>query len=140
MPTLLRRVLAAVVVLGALGGLVYACGKVDTGEPGEVTASGDDAIERLIPPPGSEILRQEAVGVDLASGWTGTLQVNGVDIPEDQVDDDDLASTGVLTYTVGEDKAVERFEAGENCATVVYRRVEDAPADSRSRTWCFNVT
>jgi len=135
-----RRLLAAVVVLASLGGLVYACGAIDTGEPGDVATSGDQAIERLIPPPGSEILRQEAVGVDLAAGWTGSLRVNDVDIPEDQVDDDDLASTGVLTYTVGEGNAVERFEAGENCATVIYRRVEDAPADSRSRTWCFNVT
>jgi hypothetical protein len=140
-PPLVRRLLAAVVVLACLGGIAYACGEIDTGDPDQdVATSGDSPVERLIPARDSEILRQEAVGVDLRAGWTGVLVVNGVEIPADQVDDDDLASTGVLTYTVGDDKAVEQFEAGENCVTAVVWRVEESRARSRDVSWCFNVT
>jgi hypothetical protein len=66
--------------------------------------------------------------------------VNGVEIPEDQVDAADLASTGVLTYTVGDGKAVEEFEAGQNCVTAIVWRFEESRDDSRNISWCFNVT
>ena len=139
-PVLLRRALFSLIVVACGGGLFYACSIIDTGQPDGPAVTGDEAVERRIPPPNSEILRQEAVGVDLRTGWTGVLQLNGVEIPLDQVDDANLASTGELLFTVGEGKAVERFDAGENCLTVVYWRVEDSRADSRSTTWCFNVT
>ncbi len=141
MSPLPRRILSAVVVIVALAGFAYACSEIETDDgTNDVATSGDSPVERLIPPRGSEILRQEAVGVDLRPGWTGVLQVNGVEIPEDEVDDDDLASTGLLTYTVGEGKTVERFEAGENCVTVIAWRVEQTRTDGRPTTWCFNVT
>jgi hypothetical protein len=140
-PTLVRRLLAVLFVLACGAGLVYACSEVETDDGTDDPAvSGDSGVERLIPPRDSEILRQEAVGVDLEAGYTGVLVVNGVEIPEDQVDDDQLASTGVLTYTVGEDKFVERFEAGQNCVTAIVWRVEDTRDDARSVSWCFNVT
>jgi hypothetical protein len=138
---LLRRVLTTVVVVGCLVALAFTCSAIETDDgTNDVATSGDSPVEQLIPPRDSEILRQEAVGVDLRPGWTGVLIVNGVEIPEDQVDDDALAATGVLTYTVGDEKAVERFDAGENCVTAEVWRVEDTRADSRSVSWCFNVT
>jgi hypothetical protein len=138
---LVRRIVSSLVVVAAFAGIVYACTEIETDDgTDDVATTGDSPVERLIPPRGSEILRQEPVGVDLRSGWTGVLQVNGVEIPEDEADAADLASTGVLTYTVGDDKTVERFEAGENCVTAVVWRVEDTRQDARSVSWCFNVT
>jgi hypothetical protein len=134
-------VLTIVVVVGCLVALAFTCSAIETDDgSNDVATSGDSPVEQLTPPRDSEILRQEAVGVDLRPGWTGVLIVNGVEIPEDQVDDDALAATGVLTYTVGDEKAVERFDAGENCVTAEVWRVEDTRADSRSVSWCFNVT
>jgi hypothetical protein len=136
-----RRLLTILVVLAALVGVVYAFTLVETDDgTNDVATTGDSPVEQLIPPRDSEILRQEAVGVDLRPGWTGVLQVNGTEIPEDEVDDADLASTGVLTYTVGDGKTVEQFEAGQNCVTAVVWRVEESRADSRDISWCFNVT
>ena len=141
MSPLFRRLLTITVVLGALAGVVWAFTLVETDDgSNDVATTGDSPVELLIPPRNSEILRQEPVGVDLRPGWTGVLQVNGTEIPEDQVDDADIASTGVLTYTVGDGKAVEQFEAGQNCVTAVVWRVEESRADARDVSWCFNVT
>jgi hypothetical protein len=138
---LFRRLLTITVVLGAIAGVVWAFTLVETDDgSNDIATSGDSPVELLIPPRDSEILRQEAVGVDLRPGWTGVLQVNGVEIPEDQVDAANVASTGVITYTVGDGKAVERFEAGRNCVTAVVWRVEESRAQSRDISWCFNVT
>ena len=93
-----------------------------------------------IPPRNSEILRQDVTGVDLRPGWTGVLIVNDVEIPEDQLDLDNLESLGQVLFTPGDGKAVERYEAGENCVTAVVWRVEESRANSRNVDWCFNVT
>jgi hypothetical protein len=141
-PTLLRRLVIGLVIAGSLGVIFYGCSKIEHDDgTNDIAVTDSSPAEQLIPPRNSEILRQEAVGIDLKAGWTGVLQVNGVEIPEDQVDDDALASTGVLTYTVGDDKAVERFIAGENCVTAIVWRVEDTRDEAAAPiTWCFNVT
>ena len=140
MSPLLRRALSVLVVLAALGGIVYACSEVDTDDGDAVVTGESSPIEVFVPEEGSEILRQERFGVDLRAGFTGALQLNGIEIPEDQVDDDTLASTGELYFTPGEDRAVERYEAGQNCATAVVWGVEESRADARPYSWCFNVT
>ena len=124
-----------------LAGIVFAFTLVETDDgTNDIAVTEAGPVEQLIPPRGSEILRQEAVGVDLRPGWTGVLIINGTEIPEDQVNDDNLESLGQLLYTAGEGKVVERFEAGENCITAVVWRVEESRADSRDISWCFNVT
>jgi hypothetical protein len=137
----LRRVLVVLAVVACLAGIVFAFTLVDTDDgTNDIAVTEAGPVEQLIPPRGSEILRQEAVGVDLRPGWTGVLVINGVEIPEDQIDDTNLASLGQLLYTAGDGKAVERFEAGENCITAVVWRVDESRADSRDVDWCFNVT
>jgi hypothetical protein len=138
---LLRRLLSVLVVLAAVGGIVYACSEVDTDDAGDATVTGDAIpIEVYVPADGNEILRQERFGVDLRPGFTGVLQLNGVEIPLDQLDDDTLASTGEVYFTPGEGLAVERYDAGQNCATAVVWPVEDSRSDARDYSWCFNVT
>ena len=141
MSPVLRRVLIALVVIGCLAGVVFAFTLVDTDDGTDDIAITDSGpAEQLIPPRGSEILRQDVVGVDLRPGWTGVLIVNGVEIPEDQLDLDNLDSLGQVLFTPGDGKAIEQYEAGENCVTAVAWRVEESRADARNIDWCFNVT
>jgi hypothetical protein len=134
-----RRVVTIVLVLVGLVGVVFAFSLVDTGEnDNEVVVNDTGPIEQLIPARDDEILRQEPVGVDLNPGWTGILQVNGVEIPEDQLDIE--PALGQVLFLPAAGKAVERFEAGENCVTAVVWRVEETRADARNVDWCFNVT
>ncbi len=141
MSPVLRRTLITIVVIGALAGVVFAFSQVNRDDgSNDVAVSETGPVEQLIPPRGSEILRQDVTGVDLRPGWTGVLIVNGVEIPQDQLDTANLESLGQVLYTPGDGKAVERYDAGENCVTAVIWRVEESRADSRNVDWCFNVT
>lgn len=136
----MRRTVITLVVIGCLAGVVFAFRAVDTDAvPDDIEVSGANPIEERIPQPESEILRQDVVGVDLQAGWTGVLILNDVEIPQDQLDTDNLASLGQVLYRVGDDTAVE-FAAGRNCVTAVIWRVEESRENSRNESWCFNVT
>ena len=139
---LVRRIAVTLFVLVCVAGIVWAFSLVDRDDgSNDVAITEGGPVEALIPPRNSEILRQDVVGVDLRPGWTGVLVINDVEIPEDQVDTSNLQSLGQILYTVGEGKAVERFEAGENCVTAIVWRVEESRADSQPPiNWCFNVT
>ncbi len=141
MSTTVRRLLITVVVVIGIAGIGFALSLVNTDDPSEeVVVSESSPVEALIPPEGSEILRQDAIGVDLRPGWTGTLVVNDQEIPQDQLDIDNLESLGQILYTAGDGKVIEQFDGGQNCATAVIWRVEESRADSRTVSWCFNVT
>ena len=141
MTPLVRRILVTLFVIGCLAGVVFAFSQVNRDDgSNDIAVTESGPVEQLIPPRNSEILRQDVTGVDLRPGWTGVLIVNGVEIPEDQLDLDNLESLGQVLFTPGYGKAVERYEAGENCVTAVVWRVEESRADSRNVDWCFNVT
>lgn len=137
----MRRTVITLVVVGCLAGIVFAFSKVSRDDgSNDIAVTDAGPVEQLIPPRNSEILRQDVTGVDLRPGWTGVLIVNGVEIPEDQLYLDNLESLGQVLFTPGDDKAVERYLAGENCVTAVVWRVEESRADARNTDWCFNVT
>ena len=119
--------------------MVVAFSKVNRGDGTNDSAVSESCpVEQLIPPRNSEILRQDVAGVDLRPGWTGVLIVNGVEIPEGQLDLDNLESLGQVLFTPGEDKAVEQYEAGENCVTAVGWRGGGSRADPRHGDRGFN--
>jgi hypothetical protein len=103
----------------------------------EPVVSGQD-VEQLIPDRGSEILAQEAVGIDLAPGYTGILILNGIEIPEDQLN----RRNGVdeILYRPSEDDAAVEYEAGENCVVALVWPAAETRFEARTISWCFNVT
>jgi hypothetical protein len=121
-------------------------------------------IERIQPAAGDRVLNQAPVVVDLADGYAGRLEVDGVAYPTvstqiaeptgagadaaaaptavetgpDSVRVD--AGTNTLTYQPRPGGTVERFEIGRHIVRVVYWRLVDGEAVSRSYTWYFDVT
>jgi hypothetical protein len=133
-----RRLLILLVAVLAIGGIVFAAQLAETGDDrDDLVLTGGD-VERLIPSAGSEILAQDAVGVDLAPGFTAVLLLNGVEIPEDQLN----RRNGVdeVLYRPAEDGAAVEYQAGENCVVALVWPVSESRAQSRTVSWCFNVT
>jgi hypothetical protein len=133
-----RRLLILVVAVIAVAGIVFAAQLAQTGDDGDdLVLTGHD-VDRLIPAGGSEILAQEAVGIDLAPGFTASLLLNGVEIPEDQLN----RRSGVdeVLYRPAEDGAAVEFRAGENCLVALVWPVAESRAQARTVSWCFNVT
>ena len=94
-------------------------------------------IERLIPTPDSKILQQDQIGIDLGPGYTGTLALNGTQIPEDQLLL--VPELNQVIFAPGPGKDYEQLPAGQNCVTATYWLSSTGPSQSTIKTWCFTV-
>ena len=134
------RLLIAGLVAVAFLALYAGIRATDTGEEDAGRATGrPDVVEHLIPRPGDEVLRQAELGIDLAPGYEGALSVNGVEIPTEELRL--VPEQNQVFFTPAEGTAVERLQAGPNCATaVVWRssRGRGTP-DDEVFTWCFDA-
>ncbi len=129
-----------------------------------VGITGDDRaelppfVESLDPVPEAvQVPNQSNVFVDLESGFTGVLIIDGVEL--ETVNVDELGQTDVepgqqidlppvtrfepgnstLTFTPNESAPISEFADGEHTAEVLYWRIEDGRQFARSFTWTFTV-
>lgn len=133
------KIVASAVVAVAVALLVVAVRSFDDGNDDPVLRSGDqDVVEALIPRRDAQVPRQSRVGIDLAIGWEGTLVIDGVEIPADQLDV--TPELGLIEYTPGDGKAVEELQPGQNCVSAVIWRSQDGRGVAdRTIPWCFEV-
>jgi hypothetical protein len=97
----------------------------------------NETVEQRIPAPGSQVPQQSTVGIDLLSGWEGTLQLNDVEIPMDQLKlTPELAR---IEFTPGDGKVVEELQAGLNCVKAVVWPIPEGRDAARQIPWCFTV-
>lgn len=113
----------------------------------------DPAVVRQTPAPGTHVLRQSQVGVALLPGYDGSLTINGVAIPEDQLDGVVLpgmpgynAKSGIrpnnrneVFFTPGPNKAVDHYPTGEVEVTARFWNIEDGRSTARTVSWAFFV-
>lgn len=94
-------------------------------------------IQRLIPSPGSKILQQDLVGIDMAPGYEASLTLNGVAIPLDETDI--VPPLNQITFRPAAGRVFEKLPAGQNCVTATYWESAFGPSVTSSRSWCFTV-
>jgi len=109
-----------------------------------VTVGGSDdepasaqAVEQLIPGRGDQAIRQARVGIDLAPGYTGVLVINGVEIPEDQLQR--VEALNQIYFQPGEDKEIDAFEPGAVCVVAIHWRIGEDRGAGQPVRWCFDV-
>jgi hypothetical protein len=132
-----HRLLIAVLVACAAVAMYLGVRATETGD-GE-PASASTVVEHFIPGEGDEVIRQAELGVDLAPGYEGTLVINGVEIPTDDLRL--VPEQNQVFFTPGEGKAVERLLAGPNCALALVWKSSQGrgTANDLSFTWCFEA-
>lgn len=96
------------------------------------------AIQAVAPEPGSNVLSQSDVLVDLAVGYTAEIEINGFVIPEEQLFR--VSGLNQLSYEPRTGKVVPSLRADQNCVTVDYWLIAQGPEDSQSYTWCFDAS
>ncbi len=128
---------------------------------GDEAANLPDEIESVVPVPDAvQALSQTNVVVDLQSGFTGELIIDGVTIPTidlfevDRAAELDLepgrqvslppatvyeAGNATLTYTPSDGAPIESFESGRHEVRVVFWPIEEGRSSASSFTWTFNV-
>jgi len=153
----LGRIAIVVSLIAALLVLVYFVGATQqtgdvTGTPGgaDVEGGGSEtgtgtgtvqpaAIESVSPSPSDLPGPRPDIKVDLANGYTGALQVDGVEIPADQTIR--VESLGQITFRPGPGFDVETLTPGTHTVRVVYWPVTSTRSDSATTfDWSFRVS
>lgn len=147
------RAVGPIAILVGFGAIVLAFMLTNRDDSDPVAVTSNPAIEALIPVPGSEVLRQSQVGIDLAPGYDAEITINGTFIPIDEInvlrdiDDPDVSSDvpGTFDTTLSrflyqplEGRAVPELKGDENCVDVTFWPLSD-PGDRQDVSWCFTV-
>jgi hypothetical protein len=132
-------ILALLVGAGAL--LVYVYDNSVTGD-NETSAAVPSYVEGLIPPSGTSVLRQHQVGIDLAVGYDGYLNINGTTIKNTVTTEngDGMHKTltaGLITYQPMPGHRVKELAPGQNCITAYVWRQQDGESTQTPIYWCF---
>ena len=81
----------------------------------------------------------DTVSATLRSGYTGVLVVDGVEIPEDQLER--IPGLNQISFRPGPGREISRFRAGDNTVVVKYWEglLKDRPANPFSYSWTFKA-
>jgi len=131
----LRRVVTSLLLVVAAGGFVVAA-HLHVDAP--ATPPRDQAIGVVYPGVGAFVERQTQVYYELDPSYDGVLQINGVEIPEDQVERLSVGQTRI-GFTPGPGKEISRFPPSRNCATALFWHRDQTRAAARMYSWCFNL-
>jgi hypothetical protein len=133
------KLVAAIVLTAAIGGLVLAyMGLSESDSDGIVRSGGtSDFVEELLPAEGSQVVQQTPIGIDLASGWEGTLVVDGREIPPDQLNR--RPALNRIEFTPGEGKVLASLPGGRVCVTAIVWETRAGRSGARNVNWCFDV-
>lgn len=135
------RLFVAVALAAAAAAMAAAVVATNTGDeddPPSVSAA-PDVVERLVPPSGSQQLRQSELGIDLAAGYEAELLVDGIAIPEDELRR--VPEQSQVFFTPGAGKVIEEFKGGQVCVVaIVWRSSVGRSSQDRPFRWCFEVT
>ncbi len=96
------------------------------------------AIRFVSPEPGALELRQTTIFYELDPRYAGTLRVDSVVIPDDQLDV--IVGLNRYSFTPGEGREISELPPGRTCAVVTYELVTDVNAEPGRYRWCFNVS
>jgi len=103
------------------------------------TRPNTSGVESVSPAPGGLHRPSAEISVNLDEGYVGRLYINGVQIPEDQMESD--GTLGQYSFYPGPGKSIEAFETGNHNARIVYWRADQPePLNPEEYTWEFRVT
>jgi hypothetical protein len=133
----LRRIVISVILAVSVAAFLMAFA---SGQDPKVPRRIDPAVERTEPEQGALALRQSRIGVDLVPGYTAQLSIDGVAIPDDQVEK--VVGLDEYWYTPGPGTETGQLAPGRHCASVVLTKRTSAgapPEVTPAKAWCFSV-
>jgi hypothetical protein len=141
MPT---RVKVLLVLMTAAGlGIFVSLAFIGGGSEGCTTP---DAIVRVSPDCNESVLGQAPIEVEVENGYRAELQINGVQIPSDElqtnVGGDDVGvgvSPTVYRFLPGEGKTVESLDPNVNVVVVSYYPINRGIEEARDFQWTFRA-
>tara|TARA_B100000579_G_scaffold278321_1_gene230236 strand:- start:3396 stop:3860 length:465 start_codon:yes stop_codon:yes gene_type:complete len=90
----------------------------------------------VIPDEGDQAPKQTLVGVSLSPGWEPTLIIDGVAIPNNQLDAG-TKQLGEFFFSPGSDMVIPQLRRGLICARVIAIPIIDVEVDNIDHQWCW---
>lgn len=132
----LRSALLALAIAGSIVGLVVAFQSTVT-DP--AVPALPRQVVRVFPEEGTVTLGQAAIGYELVPGFRGTVRINSVEVPEDQIEFTDGINR--VSFTPGAGTETGKLQPGRHCASAVYWPVAEGRTGVRpAYQWCFIVS
>lgn len=128
-----RRLIMTLIAAIAIGGYVFVFTQPKQDDLGPLP----EAVESVSPPGGNLDLRQVTISADLAPGYTGILNLDGVELPLDQQVVVDALNS--VTFRPDPNGDFGELAPGPHCATVRYRRIGRPAEESATYNWCFRL-
>jgi hypothetical protein len=122
--------LLAVALVAVIGGAVLL---IPAGEPQELPP----AVERYAPQDGDLVTQPIKVVLDLKADYAATFVIDGVPIPEHDVDS--IEATGRYQFEPGQGKAIVRWTPGDHTVVATWVGGQDS-LDSGTVVWTFRVS
>ena len=91
----------------------------------------------MYPTEGDFDVRQARIGAYLSPGYTGSLELDGVEVPEEDLHRVAALYQVELAPPKGSDLA--QLKPGRHCATIRFWPIGQSPQGARSEQWCFNL-
>ncbi len=142
-------------------GLVLVIFAVTSALTGDDGIDRPEAIETIQPVENAvQVLQQERVVVDLASGYEARLIIDGIELPTTVIGQSDVdpfeqpepgqqvdlpttavydPGNAVISFQPVEGALIESFTQGIHEVRVIYWRIEEGPEQALSYRWQFNV-
>ena len=137
-----RRILTTIAIVLCIGALVVAAQHTRRGDTEDAAISGQPesktVVELEAPTPESSVLSQAQLLIDLTTNYDASFVVNGVTIPDDQLQK--RPELNQVIFNPGPGKVVEKFPAGRTCVEADIFRIDGVDEDVPPARWCFNVT
>jgi hypothetical protein len=131
----------AIVVVGVLAVLNLGALLLNKSDTSTVTKVGTlpDTILSLQPPPGGIIRPQDTITVMLQTDLTGTLVIDGQEVPTNELQN--VPELGQVSYRPGPGKGLDQFATGTHHITVEYwLQTKPRPIHPSTYSWTFRVT
>lgn len=138
-PRRVQTAIAVVVLLAALVGLVVTVRSATTGSD-RASDSLPDFVDRLIPESGTEVLRQGAVGIDVAAGYDAELVINGTAVPEGSDGLTKDLGTGLIRFVPGPDRVIDTLLPERNCVLANVWPQSQGRGAAEPVSWCFTAS
>lgn len=130
-----RRVVSSLLLAGAFAGVYMAFILHDDSPNPKLRPA---AVRVVSPEPASLQLRQTEIFVELQPAYRGSLAINGIPIPDDQLAVIDGLNR--YSFTPGEGREIDELPPGRTCAEVSFEQVTDPNVEPGRYRWCFNVS